>query len=307
MEVMQRTMRSKVVIIGADGYIGRKLTRRLAKEQTVRAFVHGAVPSEFFGNKNIDVIQGDVFDRKILRIALKSGETVVNLVGATTTEENPEQFFRLNVVSHGIVLEECARKKIEKIIFLSSLYIYRSSKKPSLETDTPCPQDTYSLTKVLGEYIYDYYSATFKIPAVVLRVGSVYGPDQQKGIFYNFAKSIREHGAIRIPKKPVYRDFIYIDDLLEAVTRCITCKAKGFECFNICNAKRISLRFLARMIKEKVKVPIAIKYHSAVPSLRSSVGSNQKAKKILEFAPQIDIRHGVEKILPFYFKDYEKN
>ena len=297
-------MNKDILIIGAGGYIGKHLALFLAETRQVKAFVHGEIPQEFFGAKNIKVFKGDVFDEGSLASAMTRGDIVISLVGSTSAAADFKEHFNLNILAQGIILDQCAKKKVNKVIFLSSLYVYGNSKAPRREQNLPNPQDSYALTKALGEQIYVYYNKMFKVPAIVLRAGSVYGPHQEKGIFFSIMKSIRERKVVIIPRKSVYRDFIYIDDITEAIARSADFRARKVEYFNVCNSERISLRFLANMIQRIVKMQVKMEFTKRPPKMIAMFGRNERIKRVLRFAPKVSLDEGLKKTITSY---YEKN
>lgn len=292
--------KQSILIIGAGGYIGQHLTRKLAKKQKIRVLVLDAPPKDFRENPNIQVFQGSVLQTSVLRKALTNVDIVVNFAGSTTVEKRLDKHVRLNVLAQSIILEECLKKRVKKILFMSTVNVYQAQKKASSESDPISPQDVYSLTKMLGEKIYSYYSNNFNIASIVFRIGSVYGPGQRKGIVFSFAESMRKSQNIQIPKKPVYRDFIFIDDVVNAITKAITFKAKNIDYFNISSSKKTGLYHMARMAQRMAPFPITVKRTEELPKLQVTYASNEKAGKLLGFKPKTQLKDGLQKTLSSY-------
>ncbi len=289
-----------VLVIGAGGYIGRHLTMKLAKKQKVSILVLDDPPKEFIKNPNIRVSKGSVFNALALRKALSGVDTVVNFAGSTTVEKRPQAHIRLNILAQSMILEECLKAGVKKVIFMSTINVYKAHPAPSLEHHRLMPQDIYSFTKMLGENVYSFYSETFPIASIVLRLGSVYGPGQRKGIVFSFAESARKSREIRIPQEPVYRDFVYIDDVVTAIMKAIAHDAKGVEVFNVSGSRKIGLKDMAGMIQKTVPFPVKIKAVNPPPKLRTTWVSNKKAARVLGFTPKTRLKDGLRKTLFSY-------
>lgn len=295
-------MKNSFVILGADGYIGRQLLIHAAREHKmgIKALVYREIPPDVPRSAHIKIYKGSAFDRALLRKILREGDTVIDLIGITTASDDADAQFQLNTFSHRFVLEECVRKKVKKVVFLSTINIYRPSSKAASEEDAPHPRDIYSLTKVLGEAIYEYFHRLYGIPVVILRLGSVYGPGQQKGIVYTLAQSARKSGTITIPVKPLYRDFIFIADVLDAIMKAAIFATKGFERFNISNSQRVSLSAVAAHVVRRVSPRASVIKKRNPPLLFSTFADTSKAKSRLHFVPRMPFTRGLSETLSSY-------
>src|SRR3989344_8734087 len=176
-----------VVILGAGGYIGSHLTRKLSKKFKLKILVHHKSEARHFqGLPNVTVFSGDVLSRRDLEQVIQKGDIVVNLSGTTTLDKREKDHFDVNLTGQYIVADVCA-KRSARLIFFFSAHIYSSKNISSRESDTVQPQDAYSFSKKLAEEIYEYYCRTHHLSATIFRVGSVYGPEHKKGGVYNMA------------------------------------------------------------------------------------------------------------------------
>jgi nucleoside-diphosphate-sugar epimerase len=296
-------MSNRILIIGSGGYIGQRLTDALSKNRKIKVFGPSVLDQNFLNQKNIKVFKGSILDANELAGVIEPGDIVVNLAGVTTAENDTDQQFKLNVLAQNILLGECVRKKVNKIIFISTINIYKPLKRASKEGDPLLPSDTYSLTKMIAEEVYSFYSRVYNIPTIVLRLGSVLGPDQPKGIIFSYARTIKDKKQIIVPKKNTYRDFIYIDDVVEAITDAIFYSLKSsenIEFFNISSGQRISLKDLALNVKKLVWDPINIVFAKKDPQLIQTWVNTSRAKKLLGFKSKNKITNNLKKILFSY-------
>ena len=295
-------VKNSLVILGVNGYIGSNLLRRAIQDPNIeiKAVAHGKIPSDFPRSARVQIYKGTIFDRTLLPRILKKGDTVVNAVGSTTASHDFKIDIELNVTAHQVLLEECIRAKVKKIIFLSTIHVYRPSAKAAHESDLIYPQDTYSLTKVLGETLYAYFHRVYQIPVIILRLGSVYGPSQPKGVLYTLAHSIRETRTITIPARPLYRDFVFITDAVDAILKAAAFKTNGIEYFNISNSRRVSFSALIAEVTRMVPIPISVVKKGSAPRVSSTFADTSHAAKFLHFRPCMSFTKGLAETLSSY-------
>ena len=269
-------MKKTLVIMGASGYIGSHLLRAVKKTHRVKLFA------------------GDIRDRKAVERAVKKGDTVVNLVGTTTIPQDAQRHFDVNVTGQEVVASVCALKGA-RVVYLSTVHVYKSGKRLSRESDPTLPEDAYSFSKKLGEEVYGFYARTAGLSAVVCRLGSVYGPNHRKGVVWAMAQSLRTRGVIEVPKQRVVRDLVHIDDVVRGIQRALAYPKKGFSLFNITGGAAVELAVLARLIAGRHVVRVDKRAHPAIISV-----SIAKAKKELGFVPRMRLAEGLQGTLTSY-------
>ena len=269
-----------LVILGARGYIGSNLTRKLQKTYRLKVF------------------KGNIRKREELEKIIVKGDVVINLVGTTTIPQDEKNHLDVNVMGQQVVASVCA-KKGARVIYLSTVHVYTSGKSLSRESDEVCPEDVYSFSKKLGEEVYEFYARVHGLSAVIFRLGSVYGPQHKKGAVFAMMQSLKERGTIEISKQRVVRDFIYIDDVLLAIQRAVAYPKKGFHLFNITNGTGVELAGIARLICATAECGKVVRVDKKVyPAVVSA--SIEKAKKELMFAPRVALKAGLQATLTSY-------
>lgn len=291
-------MRS-VVILGAGGYIGSRLTRKLSKNFKLKILVHHSREVRYFrGLRNVRVFSGDVRTTGDVETVIQKGDVVINLSGTTTLTQEAKKHFDVNVTGQHVVAEVCARKGA-RVIYFSTAYLYASGKNSSKESDKVYPLDVYSLSKKLAEDVYEFYSREFSLPVTIFRLGSVYGPGQKKGVVFTMARSLKACGVIEIPRQTVVRSFIYIDDVVFAVEKALRHSRNEFNVFNITGDEGYTLRHVATMICTLSKRGRVVRVDGK-PRPEIIHASNAKARKELKFRPIVSLETGLRQTLPSY-------
>jgi len=132
-------------------------------------------------------------------------DTIYHLAAQTSVQksfEDPEQDLKDNVLTTLNVLKHC-----DKIIFTSSAVVY-GDKLNACETDPTNPQSPYAISKLTAEQ----YIINSGIPYVILRLGNIYGRNDNKGVI----KALKEGGNIHGDGNNT-RDYVYIDDVVNAL------------------------------------------------------------------------------------------
>ena len=278
-------MAKTLIVTGSDGFIGRHLVENFRK--------HG---HKVFALNRSD---GDTRSSKTWD-GYPQAECVVHLAGLTFVPDSwthPELFIESNTLSTTYALEYC-KKNGAKLIFPSS-YMYSTDSASSVkETDALSPANPYALTKFLGEKLCRYYSEFYGTQVIILRPFNVYGIGQsEKFLIPSIVRQARFGDEIRVMDRKPSRDYLYIDDLLEAIHRSVDL-ITSFDVFNIGTGKSFSVEALIDTLG--LVVGRDLKVISANSERPSEVNFTQAdinhAIDVLKWEPQWSLFDGLSKI-----------
>ena len=277
-------MKNSILITGATGFIGKHLIKKIPNYNM-------AVDQN---GKNIDLrIREEV-------LKIKKVDIVIHLAGKIPSEKNYSKnvFFEHNFLGTLNILEYCVKKKVKKIIFVSS-YVYGNPKKnPINEKYEVKPHNTYAKSKVLSEEICKIYAKKYKIEIIILRPFNIFGNLQKdNSLISNIIKSIKNNSSITIINKNNKRDYLFIDDLIDAIIKLIDYKCK-FEIFNIGSGKSYSFENVVQLFekenKKKIKRKYKISKKNNIPKIQADI---TKIKKEIKWNPKYTLVEGIEKII----------
>ena len=277
-------MKNSILITGATGFIGKHLVKKIP-------------------NYNIAVDQnGKNIDLRIRKevLKIKRSDIVIHLAGKIPSEKNYSKniFFEHNFLGTLNILEYCIKKKVKKIIFVSS-YVYGNPKKnPISEKHQIKPHNTYTKSKVLSEELCKIYAEKYKIEIIILRPFNIFGNLQKdNSLISNIIKSIKNNSHITIINKNNKRDYLFIDDLIDAIIKLIDYKCK-FEIFNIGSGKSYSFENIVQLFekenKKKIKRKYKISKKNSIPKIQADIS---KIKKEIKWSPKYTLVEGIEKII----------
>lgn len=234
----------KVLVTGVAGFIGFHLTQKLLDKgievigiDNLNDYYDVSLKegrlsqlSQNEHKENFEFIKMDLVDNSQMEALFNNNdfEIVINLAaqaGVRYSIENPRAYIDSNVVGFLNILEGCRNKNIKHLIYASSSSVYGANKKmPFSEIDSvDHPVSLYAATKKSNELLAHAYSHLYKIPTTGLRFFTVYGPWGRPDMaYFKFAKSITEGKPISVFNNgDMYRDFTYIDDIVEGIVRLL--------------------------------------------------------------------------------------
>ena len=274
-------------------------------------------------------IKGDISDKTtILNIfELYKPNIVVNLAaqaGVRYSIENPDVYIQSNIVGFFNILEACRNYSVDHLVYASSSSVYGSNKKvPFEESDfVDNPVSLYAATKKSNELMAHTYSHLYKIPATGLRFFTVYGPMGRPDMaYFGFTDKYFAGEPIHIFnngdfENDLYRDFTYIDDVVEGLVRVLNNPPNSLEgvpnkVYNIGNNKPEKLmvfietlekcltKALSReVVFEKIFEPMKL---GDVPATYASTDLLNEA---VGFKPETSIDEGLRRFAEWYVEFY---
>lgn len=326
------------LITGAAGFIGYFLSKSLLKDgyrvvgiDNLNDYYDVDLKYERLNQlkhfKQFTFIKGDISDKNTVLHEFQEykPDIVINLAaqaGVRYSLENPDTYITSNISGFYNILEACRRYPVSHLVYASSSSVYGlSNKVPFSETDyVDKPISLYAATKKSNELMAYTYSYLYKIPATGLRFFTVYGPYGRPDMaYFDFTNRYFAGEPIKVfnngdLENDLYRDFTYIDDIVEGIKRITGNPPVGTipnNIYNIGNNTPIKLmNFIEKLEKcltkaagreivfNKVYLPIQ---PGDMPMTCASVDLLHKA---VGFEPKTTIEEGLQKFADWYVKYY---
>tara|TARA_B100001750_G_scaffold65884_1_gene52363 strand:+ start:9895 stop:10767 length:873 start_codon:yes stop_codon:yes gene_type:complete len=281
---------NNILLLGGTGFLGKPLLQKLETKNSVKIMIH---------NSNLQTsakkFKGDILIQKSFSKEIRNNETVINLLGQMSADENG--FINSNIIGGLNLLNSCIKKKIKRVILISSINVYGENlERPSKETDRLCPKTTYAGVKMITEQMYKAFAENHGINITILRVAGIFGPGNKRGFLTKIIQSIKNKNITPVcyNNGEQQRDILYIDDVVDCILNVVNSQHDGFHVFNISSGKRHSINELISMIEKISKTKISAKYSSEIPDEKCIWADNTKAKKFLKFNPKVGIEAGLE-------------
>ena len=287
----------RIVVSGGAGFIGSRLVRKLAHSGHEIVVVDDLSKGSLVGIKDLldaGVVKLNKHDIRVvdgLGEMLRGCDALIHLAAVSTVPEaeaDLSKAFTVNVVGTENLLKISAEIGLDRIVFASSAAVYGDNPRAVSENTKPNPLGVYGSTKLLGERLLESYSRSHNIKSVALRIFNVYGGEKGTGVVDCFLRSCLEDKPLTIYGNGEHvRDFIHVDDVVEAIIKALKYTEKGslFERFNIATGRPTTIIELARMILTAYGKPLRLIKHEAERSgdIRFSLADVTRAQTILDF------------------------
>ena len=322
----------KILITGGNGFIGLKLINYIIKKnknyhiriidnlstskideiKKLNFFIKFNSFKKLKSNKRgIFFCKADILNKNVVSDALKDIDIVVHLAanaGVAKSISDPIFDMANNILGTLNILESVQKNKIKKFIFSSSNAVIGKTNKRINEKTDKSPTNPYGVSKLSCETYINTFSELYKIPSIILRFGNVYGPGSinKTSIIPKFIKKIQKKEICFIyGDGNQTRDFIYIDDLINAIYKSIDLKLKNCEIFQISNGKQTSVKEISEIISNQffniLKIKPIFKYSKErIGDVKKNYSSIKKANNILKWYPKVDLEDGIKKTITFF-------
>jgi UDP-glucose 4-epimerase len=297
-----------VVILGATGFIGSNLLKEIAKvgncniKILVRNIKTKKNISKIFNN-NVEVFEGDISNVNILKKNIDNNCIVINLTTSSvpySSMQNPLQEINNHLVSQIKLIEVLNKIGVKKIVYTSSgggIYGINNSEYIS-ESEHIQPHSPHAITKIAIEYYLHYFYKIYQVPYLVYRISNPYGPGQKQKEGFGLIPSLINN--IKNKTKPILygngkliRDFIYIDDLVKAITLSFPKNTK-FNTYNLGTGEGTSIAKIWKILKEISKTKLDPSFKDIRPiDAKSVVLDISRFKNEFNWSPKINITKGL--------------
>lgn len=319
---------SKVLVTGACGYLGARISKYLAeKGYGVTAF-DSFNPSTYTQWTTLmeEVIVADIRDETVLsNLAEKKYDAVIHLISLDhqSSEDNPNFVFPINVMPIWNLLDRFTKNGLEKFIYFSTIHVYGEIPKAIItEEYTPAPQNAYGLTHLLSENICNYFNAKTETSCINVRLSNSYGsPIFRENncwwlVINDFCKTALGQNKIKLLSDgSPQRDFIHSSDVCRAVGLLIDDKNNNLQenIFNIASGKTLTILELAHIVKKVYEE----RYHDEIliyfPDNSNGLGKFKKTEKYsfdtarikkLGFDTQTNLKTGINELFDYLEEHY---
>ena len=317
-KVLEAFNEKTVLVTGGAGAIGSNLVKTLSNLKTKKIIIIDDLSSSYEWNilasPKVTFIKGNILDDEKLRWAFKEKPQIVyHLAGHFANQnsvDNPETDLMVNGMGTLKVLEHAHLVGVERFIYASSgCGIYGAdSKMPFEEHDVSMKLYTpYQVTKMLGELYTNYFYNLYHLPIVNARFFNSYGPGEVPGKYRNvipnfFYWSINKQALPITGTGDETRDFTYVGDLINGLLAMAYYNEAVGEAFNLATGREIRIGDLAKWINEITGNDAGIVFKEKRDWDKKSrlLASIEKAKKVLGYEPQGDMKAGLKKTYDWF-------
>jgi UDP-glucose 4-epimerase len=310
-------MQKTILVTGGAGFIGSHLCERLLKgNYKVICFDNlstGSLENIKEFQDRLSFVQGDINVYSDVEPIFNNNNLdkvfhYAAIVGVQRTAENPIEVLN-DVIGIRNIFELALKYNKPKVIFASSSEVYGEPVEiPEKEDGHLNPKIPYAVVKLYGEKMIEAYWQKYQLPGCALRFFNVYGPKQESsdygfviGIFIK--KVLKNEPLIIYGDGSQTRNFVFIDDNIEASILASETEKTNGEVFNVGTGNPISILNLAREIISITNKDLEIIFEPSRNDIKHRFPDVEKIQHLLNFKPQIPLKEGLQKTIEFY-KNY---
>ena len=316
----------KIVVTGADGFIGSHLTETLIRQgHTVRAFAMynsfntwgwlDALPKEILSE--IEIFQGDIRDPNGVKKALKGIDEVFHLaalIAIPFSYHSPDTYVDTNIKGTLNVLQAARELGTSRVLVTSTSEVYGTAKYVPIDENHPFQgQSPYSATKIGADRLAESFYRSFGTPVSIVRPFNTYGPRQSARAVIPtiITQLLAGKEEIKLGSLTPTRDFNYVKDTVQGFIEISKSEKTIGEEINIATQQEISIGRLAEELIRQINPRARIvcdedRLRPEKSEVNRLLGSNEKIKRLTSWQPRYTLEQGLAETIDFFRHNLEK-
>ena len=312
----------KILITGADGFIGSHLTEALIEAgYDVRAFVCynsfgtlgwlDSLPDDT--KRRIDIFSGDVRDPNGVRKAMQNINIVFHLaalIAIPFSYHSPDSYIDTNVKGTLNILQAARDLSVERVLVTSTSEVYGTAQFiPITELHPRQPQSPYSASKIGADAIADSFYRSFGLPITIVRPFNTFGPRQSARAVIPTIISQLLNGAkeIKLGDISPTRDLLYVKDTVNGFLKISQCDELIGHEVNIATQSEISVGDLAQQLINYINpsakiITDSIRMRPEKSEVFRLFGSNEKLKSFTDWNQKYSLEEGLKETIDWFSK-----
>jgi NAD dependent epimerase/dehydratase len=315
------TLKNKrVLVTGADGFIGSHLIQRLLLESCkVRAFVYynsfnswGWIDSLSEEEKNkLEIFSGDIRDPNGVRVAMKDIDIVFHLaalIAIPYSYHSPDSYVDTNVKGTLNILQAARDLNVERVLVTSTSEVYGTAQfVPITEAHPKQPQSPYSASKIAADCMTEAFYRSFDLPVTIVRPFNTYGPRQSARAVIPtvITQLLSGKTEIKLGDVTPTRDLLYVSDTVDGFVNIALSKDLIGHEVNIATQSEISVFDLASKLINQINplakiVPETERLRPVKSEVYRLFGSYEKIKKYCGWQPKYSMDQGLLETITWF-------
>lgn len=319
-------MAEKILVTGADGFIGSHLTEELVKQGfDVKAFSLynsfntwgwlDTLPQDIM--ENVEVFTGDVRDPNGVREAMKGTDAVFHLaalIAIPFSYHSPDAYVDTNIKGTLNVLQAAKQLDLDKVLITSTSEVYGTAQYVPIDESHPYQgQSPYSATKIGADRLAESFYRSFGLPVAIVRPFNTYGPRQSARAVIPtiITQLLAGKEEIRLGSLTPTRDFNFVKDTAQGFIEIYRSDKTVGEEINIATQNEISIGELAEELIKQINPQAKIvcdeeRLRPEKSEVNRLLGSNEKIKMLTDWEPRFTFEEGLAQTIVFFRDNLEK-
>jgi UDP-glucose 4-epimerase len=297
---MRAEPRSRVLVTGGTGFIGRRLVRSLAEAGT-EVTVLDRRP---FPDAGIASVTGDIRDESVLARAVRPGtDTIIHLAAVTSVVDSiddPAGTYQANVAATASLLELARTTGVATFLLASTNAVVGNVGSATITERSPMrPLSPYGATKAAAEMLLSCYAGVYGMTTCALRFSNVYGPGmQEKDSFIpRLMRAARGGTGVQVRGDgSMMRDVVHVDDVVAGVLAAWRAGHTGPVILG--SGQSVSVMDMVEAARSVTGAPLPVEHVPAGPGEMPAVLLDISVARALGYAPVHDLKSGLATVWP---------
>ena len=316
----------KILVTGADGFIGSHLVEELVKKgYKVKAFVLynsfntwgwiDTFPKEL--KDEIEIFSGDVRDPNAVREAMKDCDAVFHLAALIAIPYSyyaPDSYVDTNIKGTLNVLQAAREQGNKRVLVTSTSEVYGTAQYVPIDEKHPFQgQSPYSATKIGADRLAESFYRSFELPVTIVRPFNTFGPRQSaRAVIPTIIMQLLSGKTeIKLGALSPTRDFNYVKDTANGFIEIYKSDKTVGEEINIATQQEISIGELAEKLIQKINSEAKIvcdeqRLRPEKSEVNRLLGCNEKIKRLTDWAPRFSFSDGLSDTISFIRENLDK-
>ncbi len=308
--ILKKLKDKKILVTGGSGFIGSEVVKQLSNSgANVIVYDNFSSGKKEYIEKfpRVKIIPGDLRNRPNISNAIKNCNYVINLAALPFIPDSyhyPQEFFDINTNGTlNVIIEAIKSKKVKNFVQISTSEVYGTAKKIPMDENHPTlPHSTYAVSKLAADRAAFTLHKEHNLPVVIIRPFNSFGPNitQPYIIPEIIMQILNKKNTITLGNVNSARDFTFVSDTAHGIIKALFSEKAIGETINLSSRKSFKIKEIAHLISSIVgkKTKILLDKKRFRPyDVNNLVGDNTRAKKILDWQPQISFEDGLGKTI----------
>lgn len=316
----------KVLVTGADGFIGSHLTEKLVElGYHVKAFVFynsfntwgwlDTLPKNVLSK--FEIFSGDIRDPNGVREAMKGVDIVFHLaalIAIPFSYHSPDSYVDTNIKGTLNILQASRELGVERVLVTSTSEVYGTAQYVPIDEKHPFQgQSPYSATKIGADRLAESFYRSFDLPVTIVRPFNTYGPRQSARAVIPtiITQLLSGQTEIKLGSLTPTRDFNFVKDTASAFIEISKVNGTIGQEINIATQEEISIGQLAQELIDQINPKARIlcdeqRIRPGKSEVERLLGSNEKIKKLTNWSPNYTFKQGISETIDFFRNNIDK-